>query len=95
MPEHKLSYRNIAHVLEHLHNEHGDGFEFRVSQYEPVYVKLFPEDEERLRLQEGHTLHQTIGGRLWHYWKRKNGEIGPSIERLLGEPDPLYRITRE
>ena len=95
MSEHKLSYGYIARVLEHLHDEHGVGFEFRVSEYKSVHVKLFPEDQDRLSLEQGHTLHQTVGGRLYDYWKRKNGEIGPSIERLQGEPDPLYRITSE
>lgn len=93
MSEHKLSYEHIGKVLSCIHLVRGDGFEFPVSQYESVHEALYPEDKERLKREPGHTLHETVGGRLFDYWTHENGKHGPSIEQLTPAPDPSYRIT--
>ena len=93
MPEHKLSYEHIANVLTCIRLVRGDGFEFAVSDYERIHAALYPEDEERLRVEPGHTLHETVGGRLYDYFTHRNGCDGPVIEKLSDAPDPRYRIA--
>ncbi len=93
MTDYKLSYPHIGRVLACMHLVRGDVWEFRVSDYESIHAAIYPEDEERLRTEKGHTLHDTAGGRLYDYWQNVNGEHGPSIERLSGAPDPRYRIA--
>ena len=90
--DHKISYDNLGRVLACIKVARGNGWKFRVSYFECVYTAIFPEDEERLRAQPGHSLHQTIGGRLYDYWTHANGKQGPRISRLAGAPDPLYLI---
>jgi hypothetical protein len=90
--DHKLSYENIGRVLACIQFVRGDDWEFCVSEYEPIHAALYPEDEARLATEKGHSLHDTVGGRIYDYWKHQNGKYGPSIERLSGAPDPRYRI---
>jgi len=93
MTDHKLPYPHIGRVLACIRLVRGDGWEFRVSEYEPIHAALYPEYEQRLKSEPGHTLHETVGGRLYDYWKHANGIHGPRIERLSPTPDPRYRIS--
>jgi len=93
MVEHRLPYQHIGNVLACIQLVRGDEWEFRVSDYEPIHAALYPEDEERLWAEAGHSLHATVGGRLYDYWMHVNGEYGPSIERLAEAPDARYRIV--
>ncbi len=86
MAEHKISYENIGRVLMCIKIVRGDR-KFSVSDFEPIYAALYPEDAKRLIEHEKHSLSQTIGGRLFDYWKHQNGKNGyPRVQRLSPVP---------
>lgn len=95
MVQPRISYENIGRVLECIKLIRGNQ-KFRTWDYfEPVYVALYPEDEDRLKDEGGQSVRQTIAGRLFDYFKNENGTKGPRIERLspVPESNAEYKIV--
>jgi hypothetical protein len=81
---HKLSDNQLRLVITELLNEQAV---FTIAEAEGRFRKNFPSEAEQLDTSEGHSLHETIGGRIYDYskWgaaKRfKYNPTPPKIER--------------
>lgn len=91
---HKLSDNQLQLVITELVNEQEV---FTNTDAEQRFRKNFPNEADQLDSSDGHSLHETIGGRIYDYskWdasKRIKYKMPPKIERA---GDSAWKALRE
>jgi hypothetical protein len=94
MKTHKLSDNQLQLVIAELVNEQEV---FTITEVERRFRQNFPNEADRLDGSDGHSLHETIGGRIYDYskWdasKRFKYKMPPKIERA---GDSAWKAVRE
>ena len=95
MSPHKLSDNQLRLVVSELLR---DKDSFTTPEAEQRFRYKFPVDAERLDLSPGHSLHETIGGRLFDYsnWSAsKRSKYTPRPPKIEGAGEKVWKAVAE